>query len=97
MNKLDTSNSNNYVYITKELELHVLGGLELKKLESLRVTLSIEKIIKGKNILNILRDTVNLYNDTQVERLVRKCAERLEIGTSVVRATLQELPAPASF
>jgi len=91
MNKLDTSNSNNYVYITKELELHVLGGLELKKLESLRVTLSIEKIIKGKNILNILRDTVNLYNDTQVEKLTRKAAERLEIGTSVVRGTLQEL------
>jgi len=61
------------------------------KLESLRVTISIEKLIKGKNVLNILRDTVNLYNDSQVEKLTRKAAERLEIGTSVVRATLQEL------
>ena len=90
-NTLNTSNPNNYSYTTKELELHILGGLEVKKLESLRVTLSIEKLTKGKNVLNILRDTVNLYNDSQVEKLVRKCAERLEIGTSVIRSTLQEL------
>jgi len=97
---LNTSNSNNYEYKTKELELHILGGLELKKLESLRVTLSIEKSPlpsaspqrgESKTVLNILRDTVNLYNDSQVEKLTRKAAERLEIGTSVVRATLQEL------
>jgi len=32
-----------------------------------------------------------LYNDNLVEKLVRKCAERLEIGTSIVRRCLQEL------
>ncbi len=88
---LDTSNPNNYCYKTKDLELHILGGLQLNKLESLRVTISIEKLKKGKNILNILRQSIDLYNDNQVEKLVRKCAERLEIGTSVIRKTLQEL------
>ena len=34
---------------------------------------------------------VQLYNDNQLEKFVRKIAERLEIGTSVVRKTLQEL------
>ena len=91
MNNFDTSNSNNYAYQTKELEIHILGGLQLNKLESLRVTLSIEKLTKTKAVLNILRQSIDLYNDNQVEKLVRKCAERLEIGTSVIRATLQEL------
>lgn len=88
---LDTRNPNNYTYKTPELELHVLGGLHLNKLESLRVTLSIEKLTTGKNVLNILRQSIDLYNDSQCEKLVRKCAERLEIGTSVIRKTLQEL------
>jgi uncharacterized pyridoxal phosphate-containing UPF0001 family protein len=47
MNNLDTTNPNNYSYTTKEIELHILGGLQLNKLESLRVTLSIEKLTKG--------------------------------------------------
>ncbi len=91
MNNLNTSNPNNYIYKTKDLELHILGGLQLNKLESLRVTLSIEKLTKTKAVLNILRQSIDLYNDNQLEKLVRKCAERLEIGTSVIRKTLQEL------
>jgi hypothetical protein len=84
---LDTSNSNNYEYITKHLELHILGGIKTNKLESLRITLSIQKLKKE----NILRHTLDLYNDNQVEKFVRKVAERLEVGTSVVRRTLQEV------
>ena len=87
MNKLDTSNSNNYEYITKYLELHILGGIKTNKLESLRITLSIQKLKQE----NILRHTLDLYNDNQVEKFVRKVAERLEIGTSIVRRTLQEV------
>ena len=87
MNNLDTSNSNSYEYITKHLELHILGGIKTNKLESLRITLSIQKLKDN----NILRHTLDLYNDNQVEKFVRKVAERLEIGTSVVRRTLQEV------
>ena len=84
---LDTSNPNYYEYTTKHLEIHILGGIKTNKLESLRITLSIQKL---KND-NILRHTIDLYNDNQVEKFVRKVAERLEIGTSVVRRTLQEV------
>jgi predicted transcriptional regulator len=87
MNKLDTSNSNNYEYTTKHLEIHILGGLKTNKLESLRITLSVQKPKQH----NILRHSIDLYNDNQVEKFTRKIAERLEIGTSVVRKTLQEL------
>ena len=87
MNNLDTSNSYNYKYETKHLEIHVLGGIKTNKLESLRVTLSIQKLKQH----NVLRQSIDLYNDNLVEKLVRKCAERLEIGTSVVRKDLQSL------
>ena len=82
-----TSNPNNYEYKTKYLEIHILGGLKTNKLESLRITLSIQKLKSS----NILRHSIDLYNDNQVEKFVRRCAERLEVGTSVIRKTLQEL------
>ena len=46
----NTSNPNNYEYITKHLELHILGGIKTNKLESLRITLSIQKL-KNDNVL----------------------------------------------
>ena len=84
MNNFNTSNPNNYEYTTKHLEIHILGGIKLNKLESLRVTVSIQKPKQH----NVLRHSLDLYNDNQVEKFVRKIAERLEIGTSVVRKTL---------
>jgi len=84
---LDTTNPNNYSYTTKHLEIHILGGIKTNKVESMRITLSIQKIKHE----NVLRHTIDLYNDNQVEKLVRKVAERLEVGTSVVRRTLQDL------
>jgi len=86
-NILNTSNPNNYEYTTNYLEIHILGGIKLNKLESMRITLSIQKV----NNHTILRHSLDLYNDNQVEKFVRKVAERLEIGTSVIRKTLQEL------
>lgn len=87
MNNLNTTNPNNYEYLTKHLEIHILGGIKTNKLESLRVTISIQKL----KSTNILRHSIDLYNYNQVEKFVRKIAERLEIGTSVTRRTLQEL------
>lgn len=84
---LDTSNPNSYEYHTKHLQVNILGGLKTNKMESLRVTLSVQK----PESYNILRHSLDLYNDNQVEKFTRKIAERLEIGTSVARRTLQDL------
>ena len=84
---LNTSNPNNYSYTTKYLETHILGGIKTTKLETLRITLSIQKPKEH----NVLRHSIDLYNDNQVEKLVRKIAERLEIGTSIARRTIQDL------
>jgi hypothetical protein len=84
---LNTSNPNNYEYTTKYLEIYILGGIKTTKLETLRITLSIQKPKEH----NVLRHSIDLYNDNQVEKLVRNTAERLEIGTSIARRTLQDL------
>ncbi|QMU66574.1 MAG: hypothetical protein GKR88_21285 [Flavobacteriaceae bacterium] len=72
MNKLDTTNCNNYQYETKHLNIHILGGIKTNKLENLRVTLSVQKLKSS----NILRHSIDLYNDNQVEKFARKIAER---------------------
>ncbi|WP_282086650.1 hypothetical protein [Aquimarina algiphila] len=86
---LNTTNPHNYSYITKQLEIHILGGIKFNNLERMRVTLSIQK----PESHNVLRHSIDLYNDNTIERLVRKVAERIEIGTSIVRQCLQELTA----
>jgi len=84
---LNTSNPNNYNYTTKHLEIHILGGIKLNKLESMRVTLSIQKLKQHQ----IIRHSIDLYNDHQLEKFVRTIAERLEVGTTVARTDLQSL------
>lgn len=87
MNNLDATNPNNYRYNSKHLEIHILGGMKTTKLETLRITLSIQKL--GSH--QIIRHGIDLYNDNQVEKFTRTVAERLELGTTIVRRTLQEL------
>ncbi|MBZ9731607.1 hypothetical protein LB467_18120 [Salegentibacter sp. JZCK2] len=84
---LNTSNPNSYEYHTKHLQINILGGVKTNKMESMRITMSIQK----PESYNVLRHSLDLYNDNQVEKFTRKIAERLEIGTSVARKTLQEL------
>jgi predicted transcriptional regulator len=84
---LNTQNPNHYHFDTKHLVINILGGIRFNNLEALRVTLGLQK----KGTQTVLRQSVDLYNDTTVEKLTRKIAERLEIGTSIVRQALDEL------
>ena len=64
----------------------------------MRVTLGIQKSLlnpsKGgatQYSSTTLRQNIDLYNDTSIEKLNRKVAERLEIGTTIVRRDLDQL------
>jgi len=81
---LNTSNPHNYEYTTKYLQIQVLGGIKINKMESMRITMSVQK----PKAYDILRHSLDLYNDNQVEKFTRKIAERLEIGTSITRKTV---------
>jgi hypothetical protein len=86
-NNLNTQNPNNYIFDTKHLKIQILGGIKFNNLEAMRVTLGIQK--QGKE--QVLRQNIDLYNDTSIEKLTRKVAERLEIGTTIVRRDLDSL------
>ena len=86
--KFNPSNAESLIYENQILKLTVLGGIKLEGLDRMRVTLKIQ--VKDSSAPPI-RHNLDLYNDTQLEKLIRKSAERLEIGTSVIASTLAEL------
>ncbi len=88
MNTFDTSNSNHFIFQTDVLEVHILGGLNTYGLDRMRVTLKVNRI---EDEFHALRHNIDLYNANGVEKFVRKLAEFLELGTSVIRRALQEL------
>lgn len=85
MENLNTQNPDHITWKYEQLLFAVLGGIRLEGLDRMRVTLKTE--FKGQAI----RHNLDLYNDTQVEKLVRKTAERFSIGTSYIGKAIAEL------
>ena len=85
MDKLDTHNSNHFTYKHPPLDISVLGGIRLEGLDRMRVTLKVQMEHLS------LRHNLDLYNDNQMEKFIRKIAERLEVGTSVATSALTDL------
>ncbi len=85
---LDASNPSLISYHRPPLEISVLGGINLDSLDRMRVTL---KITSSQNQLPALRHNLDLYNDSQSEKLIRKCAQRLEVGGSLCAQAFAEL------
>lgn len=83
--KFDPSNTEHIIYQQSPLDIAVLGGVRLEGLDRMRVTLK----VKVEHLS--LRHNLDLYNDNQTEKLVRKIAERLDIGTNVATAALTDL------
>ena len=86
--KLNTANPESLIYAHELLKLTVLGGIKLEGLDRMRATLKLE--LPNSSVPPV-RHSIDLYNDTQVEKLIRRTAEKLEIGTSVIAASLAEL------
>jgi hypothetical protein len=97
--ELNTSNPESITYSTEELSFTILGGIKLEGLDRLRVTLKIEVANrKFKHYLNnpdiadlALRQNLDLYNDTQVEKLIRRTAERLEVGSTAIAKAIADI------
>ena len=88
MDNFIKTNPESLIYQNGILKLTVLGGIKLDALDRMRATLKVEL---NESSLPTMRHNLDLYNDIQVEKFIRKVAERLEIGTSVVSASLSEL------
>ncbi|MGB3465380.1 MAG: hypothetical protein WBA74_08920 [Cyclobacteriaceae bacterium] len=82
---LDLTNKDHLLYKHPPLDIAILGGIRLEGLDRMRVTL------KAQVEHLAIRHNLDLYNDNQTEKLIRKVAERLEVGTSVVASALTDL------
>src|SRR5690606_41414086 len=84
----DIKNPIQLEYENQIVQITVLGGIRIDCLDRMRVTLKI-RTPEAEQIA--VRHKLDLYNDTQVEKLSRKTAIKLEIGSSVIEASINEL------
>ena len=97
--KLNAENKDALTFTTEEIGYTILGGINTNHLDRMRVTIKIEVLnrkypdfLNNEELAGIaLRATVDLYNDVQVEKLIRRTAERLEIGTSHLYSGIAQL------
>ncbi|MCP3660230.1 MAG: DNA primase [Bacteroidetes bacterium] len=88
--KLDTRDGNYIKYIDKNVELVILGGINLYPLDRLKVTLKINKS-DSYNPLHRIRDNLDLYSSAQTEKLIKQISERLDISTKELQIIITEL------
>jgi hypothetical protein len=96
---LDTTNPNCFSYETEELLIELLGGVRVDTLDRMRVTMKVTLVNrKHKDYLNneelaglSVRHNLDLYNDTQVDKFVRRVAERLEVGSIAITKAIADI------
>lgn len=74
----------------EQLKYELLGGVNMKQLDRLRVTLKVTRHPQLSPV-HAYRNTVDLYSDSQVKRYIRDAAEKLELGTTDLTRTMYEL------
>ena len=79
MQPLNTQNPEQLIYKDEDLTIEILGGIRLDRLDSLRVTLKMEY----ENLVH--RHTLDLYNDIQVTKLIRRAAGKLQLGMGTIQ------------
>lgn len=89
-NRLDTTNPEYLAWRKDNLLISILGGIGLYPLDRLKVTLKIERT-DSRSPLHSLRHSLDLYHDDQSEKLIRKAAERLELGSREMQLAIAEL------
>lgn len=98
-NNLNTDNKEALKFITDEIGFTVLGGINSNHLDRMRVTLKIEVLnreypdfMQNEELAGIaIRANVDLYHDVQVEKLIRRTADKLEIGTNHLYSSIAQL------
>ncbi len=94
---LNTENPDYLIYKTDLLEISVLGGIAMHNMDKLKVTLRIIKTDPWTNpkqanpLFTLRQSNFDLYNDELVTKLIRRIAERLELGTKEVQHGLYSL------
>ncbi len=88
--KLNTRNPDFITYTTEELQIIILGGINLQQIDRLRITLKISRT-DTNDPLHSIRHTLDLYHSDYLEKFIGKACEQLETGTTILKRTIAEL------
>ncbi len=88
--KLNTRNPDFITYTTEELQIIILGGINLQQIDRLRITLKISRT-DTNDPLHSIRHTLDLYHSDYLEKFINKACEQLETGTTVLKRAIAEL------
>jgi hypothetical protein len=72
--QLNTSNPEYITWQYEQLQFALLGGIAMEGLDRMRVTVKVEWKQQA------IRHNLDLYNDSAIDKLVKKCAERFGFG-----------------
>lgn len=86
--KLITQNAEHLIYQIEDLKIELLGGIRLRGLDKLKVTV---KITSANTDYLPIRHSLDLYHSREVEQLARKLAEELERGSQAAKRILNHL------
>ena len=87
---LNVKNTDCITFDENGLRFSLMGGVNIKQLDRMRVTL---KVARNPllSALHSYRHTLDLYNDSQCERYIRRASELLDVGTNVVNPAFYTL------
>ena len=96
---LEITNPHCFTYKTEELLIELLGGIRIDTLDRMRVTMKVTIINKkpadyltNQELAGLsVRHNLDLYNDTQVEKFVRRVAEKLETGSIAITKAIADI------
>jgi hypothetical protein len=86
--ELQAKENSPLIYENEHLKIEVLGSIDYKDFSALRVTIAVTNK-KKENFPS--RQNLNLYNDEQTEKIIRKIAEKTELGTTILHKAIHEL------
>jgi DNA primase len=87
---LNTRNPEYIVFTNDELQIVLLGGINLQQLDRLRVTVKISRV-DTQDPLHSIRHTLDLYNADYLEKFIAMAASRIETGTTVLNRAIAQL------
>jgi len=88
--RLNVENKEYLTYQAENVLIVVLGGIGLRPIDKMKVTLKLSRT-DSRNPMHQVRHSLDLYYEDQLDKLGRKAAEKLEIGSKELIATLNQL------
>ncbi len=87
---LDTKNAEYPQYIEKNIQITIIGGINLYPVDKLKVTLKLSKM-DSYNPMHTIRDKLDLYSHDEIEKFVRKIGDILEVSSKELQIMLLNL------